>query len=365
MPYERKVFDDKFSMKEIYFTPGPSSPYFTLKDHLKQALNEDLLNLSPDGRRFREVYNSTAKILREIAGVSEEYHVLFLPSVNEIREICLQSLVDKQSYHRINGHISEQFYELSGQKGRRSSKETSVVGSSTSFEEADLLVFTQNDHTNGAALPVEEIYDANSKNDDALTVVDACSSFPVVDIDFDKIDSLFFSAHHCFGLPVGLGVWFVNDRCVEKSKRLYGNRNAFAGWRKLHRLVEDTHHGQIDDGPNPMFVWLLGRVAENFMEKGLDVIRRETAYKAAVLYNGLEAHPGIVPNVEDKNYRSKIVVAARCGDSNLFVEGLSKYGLIVGKGHGQNKNCHLRIGNYPTHSKEHIEMLSDKLLQIG
>ena len=46
------------------------------------------------------------------------------------------------------------------------------------------------------------------------------------------------------------------------------------------------------------------------------------------------------------------------------IEQLAKKGLIIGSGYGKYANEHIRIANFPTHSKEQIEMLADNLAII-
>ena len=53
-----------------------------------------------------------------------------------------------------------------------------------------------------------------------LLAVDAVSSLPYPDFDYTILDSVFFSVQKGFGLPAGLGVWMVNDRCIAKAEQL-------------------------------------------------------------------------------------------------------------------------------------------------
>src|SRR5690606_40436764 len=58
---------------------------------------------------------------------------------------------------------------------------------------------------------------------------------------------------------------------------------------------------------------LLGRIVADFLRRGIDNIRKETDYKAAVLYHALESTPGLEAFVADKKFRSKTVIVANSG----------------------------------------------------
>ena len=84
----------------------------------------------------------------------------------------------------------------------------------------EVIAVTHNETSTGVSLPLDFIYSFKTKHPDALLVVDAVSSLPYPDFDYSKLDSVFFSVQKGFGLPAGLGVWMVNDRCLAKAEQL-------------------------------------------------------------------------------------------------------------------------------------------------
>ena len=50
--------------------------------------------------------------------------------------------------------------------------------------------------------------------------------------------------------------------------------------------------------------------------------------------------------------------------SSEIIEQLQARKLVLGKGYGSYKEDHIRIANFPTHSKEQMEMLVDLLKTI-
>jgi phosphoserine aminotransferase len=98
------------------------------------------------------------------------------------------------------------------------------------------------------------------------------------------------------------------------------------------------------------------------LEKGIGRIRQETDYKSSLLYHTLKEHPLMQPFVKEPLIRSKtVIVAETSGSSEQIIHELKKHQLIVGSGYGSFKSKHVRIANFPTHSKEQFELLADKI----
>ena len=98
------------------------------------------------------------------------------------------------------------------------------------------------------------------------------------------------------------------------------------------------------------------------LEKGIDVIRRETNYKAALLQHMVTENPGFGHFVENSRLRSKtVVVANTISSSNSWIEALDKRGFVIGNGYGEYAGKQIRIASFPTHSKEQIELLVDTM----
>ena len=109
-------------------------------------------------------------------------------------------------------------------------------------------------------------------------------------------------------------------------------------------------------------IFLLNRIVQDFLRRGINIIRKETEYKAAIVYQALEKNELLSPFVKEKKVQSKTVIVADCG---IHTERLSKFlqekGLHPGEGYGPFKKTQLRFANFPAHSKEQYELLADSL----
>ena len=358
-------------MKNVFFTPGPAELYFTVEDHIKRALAEQIPSISHRSRQFEDIYREAVTNLRSLLTFPDSFHVLFTGSATEIWERLIENCVAEQSYHYVNGAFSRRFYETAELLHRKALLQEAPDGSCAPPlpdnipDTVELIAFTQNETSTGAAQPLDDIYTIRQAHPNKLIALDAVSTLPYPDIDYSQVDSVFFSVQKGFGLPAGLGVWIVNDRCVEKAEQLRQQGHSIGTYHSLPSLVEKAAKNQTPETPNVLNIYLLAKVTGDMLTKGIDQIRRETEYKASLLYHTVEEHVLLSPFVPKKEYRSKtVIVADTLTPSSDIISALKQSNVIIGGGYGSYKQQHLRIANFPTHSKEQVEGLVDKINAI-
>ena len=351
----------------MYFTPGPSQLFYTVEEHIRQALKLQIPSISHRGQQFKNIYKHTENELKSLLNLPEDYHVLFTTSATEVWERIIQNCVEKHSFHLINGAFSEKFYQTAKLLGKDASKVTSAGGSAVDIsdlsisDDVELIGLAHNETSTGVSQPLSDIYKLKEKYPKSLIAVDAVSSIPDVDLDFKEVDIVYFSVQKCFGLPAGLGVWLINDKAVTKARALESKGVQIAKYRQLIPMVEEASRYQTTSTPNVLDIYLLGKVAEDMNAKGLDLIRRETNYKAAVLYHCINEHQALEAFIKDTKYQSKTIAVAKTENPQKIIKSLDELGLVIGAGYGKYKEKHIRIANFPTHSKEQIELLVDQL----
>lgn len=349
-----------------YFTPGPSAIYFTVEDHIKTALKEQIPSISHRSKKFKSIYQHTVEQLRLLMNIPDGYHILFTGSATEIWERLIQNCIENNSYHLVNGAFSEKFYSMALAYKKDALALESAPGTCAKLEElqipddCELIAITQNETSTGAAQPLEDIYAIRKSHPEMLLSVDGVSSFPFIDLDFTQIDSAYFSVQKCFGLPAGLGVWIVNEKCLEKAITLEKKGLAIGQYHSLPTLIEQGKQFQTPETPNVLNIYLLGKVAEDMLYRGIKNIRNETAYKAALLYNAIEKNNAFEPFVKEKRFQSKtVIVAETTNPAEQVITYLREKNIEIGSGYGAFKKNHIRIANFPTHSKEQVEGLVD------
>lgn len=351
----------------INFTPGPSQVYYTVSDHIKTAIRQGVLSLSHRSKEFEKMYSDASNGLRELLNIPDTFTIVFASSATEIWERSIQNLVEVESCHFVNGAFSRRYHEIATQLNKKATLVQVEEGkgfssSSPITPTAELLAITHNETSTGVSWNLADIYELRKANPHALLVIDAVSSLPYPDLDFSQIDSVFFSVQKAFGLPAGLGVWIVNDRCLNKANDLLAKGHVIGTYHNLPTLSTFAKKYQTPETPNVLGIYLLSKVVEDFARRGAQTLRRETDYKAAILYQALSEHASLKPFVENTRDRSKTVIVVSAGE---FTKKLSLYlqskGIYPGEGYGKFKDTQLRFANFPAHSKEQVELLVDSI----
>lgn len=355
-------------MKNIYFTLGPSQIYPTVKKHLENAFDHDILSISHRGDKFKEIYKTTSQNLKKLLDIPTENHIFFLSSSLESMEKIIEGCVFNQSFHFINGAFSQKFHDMAVNLNKKAGKIQTDYDSGFDFksvripEKIDLICFTHNETSIGVALDMNDIYKIKSLNQDKLIAIDLVSSVPCVKVDFSKIDIGFFSVQKGFGLPAGLGVLIVNQKAIKKAQSINKNCNSVKSYHSFQSLLENEQKFQTPETPNVLLIYLLGKVCEDMIKHGIKNIWRETEEKAEIIYDYIDKNTHYKPFVKDKNLRSTTTIIIDVnGKSKKIIYKMEKYGYIIGSGYGKYKDGHIRIANFPAHKIQDIRKMLELL----
>lgn len=349
---------------KTFFTPGPSQMYFTVEDHLKTAFKENIPSISHRSNAFSDIFKNTRESLKNLLSVPDGYEIYFTSSANEIWERIIQNLVQNKSHHFVNGAFSEKFYNFAISYQKASS--ITRAGEGLEFENlsvpdnTELISITLNETSTGYAFDQNNIKQLRADHPDKIIALDGVSAFPAVPINLELVDTAYFSVQKCFGLPAGLGVWVVNKKCLNHYEKVKGSGLVTGSYHDLAQLKSAGDKNQTPETPNILSIYLLGKVAEDMINRPVKMIQSETAYKAAILYQAIENSKSLTPFVKQKVNRSKTVVVAETKNGNTeILDTLKTKGWIMGKGYGAYKEDHIRIANFPAVSKEQMEQVAD------
>lgn len=354
--------------EKIFFTPGPSELYPTVPGHVTTALNEKIGAISHRSKQFQEIYRHAVDGLKTLLQLPSNYEVLFLASATEVWERALQNCVAEQSFHLVNGAFSKKFFEFSEELGYLAQKQEVKEGKGFFGSEVqvpagtELVAITHNETSTGVTTRVEDINAIRDRYPEPLLFVDAVSSLPYPAFAYDKIDATYFSVQKCFGLPAGLGVWILNDRCIARAEERLAQGNAIGTYHSIPSLLSKAKVNQTPETPNVLGIYLLGKVVEDFNTKGVETIRQETAAKATRLYDYIGRSENFDFAVAEPAHRSDTTVVATTKIPAPEVnKRLEPYKMGVGTGYGSAKETQIRIANFPTHSPAQIEELVKRL----
>lgn len=374
-------------MKKSYFTVGPSELYPTVKGHVLEAIEQQIGSLSHRGAKFEDIFSSAVEGMRRLLSIPEDYTIFFVSSGTEAMERTIENVVEKNSFHFVNGAFSKRFFDTALELGKHAEKievdlgqgfdlnnvrgVTRVKGSrqGTGIDlkdhssehlrderaagpqipiDVELICFTHNETSTGVMLPAEQIAKIKQAYPDKLIAIDIVSSAPYAHIDFAKADIVFFSVQKGFGLPAGLGVMVVSPKALEKAGFLQQHGNYIGTYHNFPTLKKWADKNQTPETPSVFHLFLLSKVVEDMLTIGIDTIRQQTDEKAKLLYDFFDKHSSWNSFVEDKTFRSPTVIVANIGiDQKRLKEYLKKEHIIIGSGYGPNKDTQIRLANFP------------------
>lgn len=353
-------------MKKVYFTVGPSEILPSIPTFTKQAINDQIFSLSHRGKVFEQIFEDAVSQLRKLLLIPTSYQVFFISSGTEAMERVIQNCVGEKCLHVINGNFAERFYKTALELGKNAQRYNAADSFSAKdlqvIKDIELIAFTQNDTSTGMAIPLQEIYKTARKYPQALIALDTVSSMPYVDINYKKVDAVFFSVQKGFGMPSGLGILILSPRAINKAKDLKEKGVSIGSYHSFLSLLQFADKKQTPDTPNVFAIYLFEKVVKEFLKKGIKNIRKETESKASMLYEFFERSQMYSPLIVNNNFRSKttLTVTVRGGSSGI-VKYLLEREIVVGKGYGERKDQDIRIANFPAHTKKDIKLLINLL----
>jgi phosphoserine aminotransferase len=116
---------------------------------------------------------------------------------------------------------------------------------------------------------------------------------------------------------------------------------------------------------------LLNEVTIDFLTRGVDTLRKETADKAALIYAFLDTNAAknpaglLTPSISDKDWRSETVIVASTpldlGGSAPVIATSKNAGFLIASGYNTDKEIKVRIANFPQHTKDDMMLLLNVL----
>ncbi len=355
-------------MDKTFFTPGPTELYPDVKTYIQQALDDNICSINHRSSDFMEIYKKTTDNLRKLLSIPGNYHIYFLSSATECMDRIIQNCVEERSFHFVNGAFAERFYKTAIELNKKADKAEVSYGEGFDFEKIEiknnpgLICITQNETSTGVAISPGDIYRLKQKYQASLISVDIVTSTPYIALDYNKIDCAFFSVQKGFGMPAGLGVLIINDKCLEQAKYLRSKKVSIGCYHNFLSLNENALKHQTTETPNVLAIYLLCKVSEHLNKYGIERIRKETEDKANLLYDFFDNHKTMKPFVKNKFNRSKTIIVIETGDMQSNIKKLlSEHGIIVGSGYGKFKETQIRIANFPMHKTEDVKRIIDLL----
>ncbi len=355
-----------------YFTVGPTEVFLQIYEYIQTAREEKIFSISHRSPEFSSIYKNADKYLRQLLNIPDNFHIAFLSSATECMERIIENTVEKESFHIINGFFARRFREISEQCSKQTNEYK--INLHSKFEPyeleipgtAELITITHNDTSSGHAIEMPQIKVIKEKYPNIPIALDATTSVPYYEIDFQIIDAAFYSVQKGFGMPPGLGVLIFKNTFIEKSKYLSANNFNRGTFFNFERLAENALKFQATVTPNIPAIYILSRLSEYLYNYGIDTIRKETELKSKLLYDTFYKSGYLRPYIESvENLSKTTLVAVSEKDVDELCGYLSNNGIEISRGYREKKDDQIRIANFPTQSILATEKLCELILSYG
>lgn len=309
----------------------------------------------------------TVEALKTLLGVPDGHRVLFLSSATEAMERIVEGAVDRRSLHLLNGAFARRFRSVAVNLGRDAAAAEVPDGQAFDLSRVDpgpdteLVALTQNETSTGVALDPEGIAGLARRHPQVLMAVDTVTAAPVQPLDLSLVDAAFFSVQKLFGLPAGLGVLIASPRLVERARARQAAGARVGGYLHLPALASAADRNETVATPNSLGIHLLGRVAEDYLDRGLPRLKEENRSAALLIREAAEAVGWRPFQPEPRHRSSTILVFDVPGGSAGPRARLEEAGFPVASGYGPHRDAHIRIGCFPVHTPASVEALAARI----
>lgn len=340
----------------FYFTVGPAALYPTCEQHYRDAFHQQIGSISHRSESFRSTYRSTDEQLRELMKIPSGHRIFFTASATEIWERIFFNLVGSQSFHFVQGAFSKKFYEFGKLTGKQPSMNQVADGrgfdsiQNTAIPDAaEIICFTQNETSSGIRIPEQQIHAIKKQHPHPLVCCDIVSAVPYVNLDYSLVDCAFFSVQKGMGMPPGLGVWIVNEACIQKASQIEQEGRMNGAHFRMSAFEKNYKTFETPSTPNTMAIYVLGKIAEDMNKKGIAVICNETDQKFDALYSFLSTDDRFNFRTSTKEHLSRTTLVC---DTKIPASELNKklnlLGMHLAGGYGEEKHKQIRIANFPS-----------------
>lgn len=364
-------------MKKTFFTVGPSKIYPTLTPHIKNAVENDILSISHRGEQFKNIYGSMASGIRKLLNVPETHEIIVLSSALEAMDRVIQSMSHNNTYHILTGNFGKIWMNISSDLGKSPESlqyfdwDTNEVAEESLEKikipkKSELVCITQNDTSTGFSIPMSEIYKLQDKYPDKLFALDIVSSVPYVDIEYNKLDAVFFSVQKGFGLPAGLSILILSPKAIEKAEKLSNLKGYSIGsYHNILKLSKKSRNNQTNETPNVLGIYLLDSVIKDMLKIGVSKLRRRLDDQARMMYSFFSKPEYYTAFIKEEKYRSVTdPVFEILKGSTPLIKFAAEKGLVLGAGYKGSvpgsidfKEKHIRVANFPAITEVDIKKL--------
>lgn len=343
------------------FGSGPSK----IRPKQIQALDDGARHLLGTSHRqtpIKQIVASIREGLSEFFQVPDGYEiVLGNGGASAFWDIACASLITRKAAFGTYGSFSTKFAK-SAQSAPFLEEPEIFAGQPGTYrlpeltEYVDAYCWAHNETSTGVSAPVRRI--TGSKEQGALTLIDATSAAGALPVDISQTDAYYFSPQKAFGSDGGLWVAVLSPAAIEraygiaKSVDLPGVRRWIPPFLSLTSAIENSRKDQTLNTPAvATLVMMENQIRWLNDNGGLAWASTRCAKSASLLYTWAEHSDYASPFVADKAARSNAVVTIDLDESinaSQVVAALRENGIVDTNGYRKLGRNQLRVGVFPS-----------------
>ena len=343
------------------FGSGPSK----IRPEQIQALDDGARHLLGTSHRqtpIKQIVASIREGLSEFFQVPDGYEiVLGNGGASAFWDTACASLITRKAAFGTYGSFSTKFAK-SAQSAPFLEEPEIFAGQPGTYrlpeltEYVDAYCWAHNETSTGVSAPVRRI--TGSKEQGALTLIDATSAAGALPVDISQTDAYYFSPQKAFGSDGGLWVAVLSPAAIEraygiaKSVNLPGVRRWIPPFLSLTSAIENSRKDQTLNTPAvATLVMMENQIRWLNDNGGLAWASTRCAKSASLLYTWAEHSDYASPFVADKAARSNAVVTIDLDESinaSQVVAALRENGIVDTNGYRKLGRNQLRVGVFPS-----------------
>lgn len=353
------------------FGSGPSK----IRPEQVQALDAGARNLLGTSHRqtpVKQVVGSIREGLSNFFQIPDGYEVVLgNGGASAFWDIACASLITRKAAFGTYGSFSAKFAK-SAQSAPFLEDPEIFTGKPGTYrlpeltEYVDAYCWAHNETSTGVAAPVKRV--EGSKEQGALTLIDATSGAGALNVDISQTDAYYFSPQKAFGSDGGLWIAVLSPAAIDraygiaKSVSLPGARRWIPPFLSLTSAIENSRKDQTLNTPAvATLVMLENQVRWLNDNGGLAWATARCARSASLLYQWAERSDYAQPFVSDENARSNAVVTIDLDEginASQVVATLRENGIVDTNGYRKLGRNQLRIGVFPSVEPSDVEALT-------
>lgn len=344
----------------LVFNPGPTKTHQELSEWIDESRRLRVYEQHHRSKWFEELYDKTRRNLLVLGGLSQDYRMFLYGCASEIWERSMESVVQNKLFILAVGEFGKRWLHCAKSMGF---EVVEKLGDYTFSEpltdvidaDCDTICLVHGETAVGLNLPSDQLRETREKFPDKIIIIDAVSTFPIAELDYNCADVIIFSSPKCFCLPSGLGVALVNKKAIERADTVTRNVSGFASFKFAEKFASIN---QTPATPNILNLWLLWKATELYLKLGLGVIRSNTRSRekflcdvmAALSFNRL---------IKSRVHQSETVLTFETTgfDAREVKAYLEKRGFIVSTGFADLASRVIRIANFPSYTMDDYQKL--------